>query len=61
MTSYAVVLQADENRMSATTLQADNTERGVASRALLSSTSGVEEGALNDTVALTAILTKTMQ
>jgi len=28
MTSYAVVLPADENRMSANTLQADNTERG---------------------------------
>jgi len=28
MTSYAVVLPADENRMSANTLQVDNTERG---------------------------------
>jgi len=28
MTSFAVVLPADENRMSANTLQADNTERG---------------------------------
>jgi len=28
MTSYAVVLPADENRMSSKTLQADNTERG---------------------------------
>jgi len=27
MTSYAVVLAADENRMSAKTLQADNTEQ----------------------------------
>ena len=26
--SYAMVLPADENRMSANTLQADNTERG---------------------------------
>jgi len=28
MTSYAVVLPADENRMSAKTLWVDNTERG---------------------------------
>jgi len=28
MTSYAVVLPADENRMSANTLRADNTEWG---------------------------------
>jgi len=28
MTSYAMVLPADENRISAKTLQADNTERG---------------------------------
>ena len=28
MTSYAVVLPADENRMSADTLQVDNTKQG---------------------------------